>query len=210
LLLSTLKIPVLSLLKASVVKLLDTDKFVLKFNSLLLFISLIINIEYSVFLLNKIRALSTNKFKQYLNDAIKSDEITISLNDISTDTINDNYEINSKVLNINSNGIFIITGECNECQILINENLEITLTINSISIDNSNTGPFVISKKSKVNLILVGESTITDNESNEDSESFEGAAIKFKKSSSLSINGDGKLNVNGNEKIGSKVQKVVH
>ena len=138
---------------------------------------------------------------------IKSDEITISLNDISTDTINDNYEINSKVLNINSNGIFIITGECNECQILINENLEITLTINSISIDNSNTGPFVISKKSKVNLILVGESTITDNESNEDSESFEGAAIKFKKSSSLSINGDGKLNVNGNIKNGIKGAK---
>ena len=138
---------------------------------------------------------------------IKSDDISISLNDISTDTINENYEINSNVLNITSSRTFIITGECTECQILIYENLKITLTINSISLDNSNTGPFVISKKSKVNLILVGESTINDNESNEDSELFEGAAIKFKKSSSLTIDGDGKLNVNGNIKNGIKGAK---
>ena len=138
---------------------------------------------------------------------IKSDDISISLNDITTDTINENYEINSKVLNITSSRTFIITGECTECQILIYENLKITLTINSISLDNSNTGPFVISKKSKVNLILVGESTINDNESNEDSELFEGAAIKFKKSSSLTIDGDGKLNVNGNIKNGIKGAK---
>ena len=138
---------------------------------------------------------------------IKSDDISISLNDITTDTINENYEINSNVLNITSSGTFIITGECTECQILIYENLKITLTINSISLDNSNTGPFVISKKSKVNLILVGESTINDNESNEDSELFEGAAIKFKKSSSLTIDGDGKLNVNGNIKNGIKGAK---
>ena len=59
---------------------------------------------------------------------------------------------------------------------------------------------------------MEGESTITDKEpaDNEDSEdeavkdAFEGAGIKFKNSSSLTISGVGKLNVNGNTKNGIK------
>ena len=135
-----------------------------------------------------------------------STQTSISLNDIGTDVTNDNYKIESKVLSLTKSGTFKISGSCNECQIAINKQLEITLTISSISIDNSNTGPFVIKKSSTLNLILEGQSTITDNESldNEESDDFEGAGIKIKTSSSLTIGGSGKLTVNGNPKNGIK------
>lgn len=135
-----------------------------------------------------------------------STQTSISLNDIGTDVTNEDYKIESKVLSLIKSGNFIISGSCTECQIAINKQLEITLTISSISIDNSNTGPFVIKKSSTLNLILEGQSTITDNESldNEESDDFEGAGIKIKSSSSLTISGSGKLTVNGNSKNGIK------
>ena len=136
---------------------------------------------------------------------IKSEEISISLNEIETEVLdNENYIISSSILNITTGGDYKITGKCSECQILIDQGINVSLTVNSIEIDNSNTCPLLISKKAKVNLILEGESSITDNEINEDSESFEGAGIKFKKSSSLTINGEGKLKVISNIKNGIK------
>ena len=136
---------------------------------------------------------------------IKSEEISISLNEIETEVLdNQNYIISSSILNITTGGDYKITGKCSECQILIDQGIDVSLTVNSIEIDNSNTCPLLISKKAKVNLILEGESSITDNEINEDSESFEGAGIKFKKSSSLTINGEGKLKVISNIKNGIK------
>ena len=136
---------------------------------------------------------------------IKSEEISISLNEIETEVLdNENYIISSSILNITTGGDYKITGKCSECQILIDQGIDVSLTVNSIEIDNSNTCPLLISKMAKVNLILEGESSITDNEINEDSESFEGAGIKFKKSSSLTINGEGKLKVISNIKNGIK------
>ena len=116
----------------------------------------------------------------------------------------ENYIISSSILNITTGGDYKITGKCSECQIVIEQGINVSLTINSIGIDNSKTCPFLISKKAKVNLILEGESSITDDELTEDSESFEGAGIKFKKSSSLTINGEGKLKVISNIKNGIK------
>lgn len=135
---------------------------------------------------------------------LKSEDISISLDSIQTDVDKQIYVISSSVLNITASGNYTISGKCSECQILIDEEKEVTLTIDSIELDNSNTCPFLISKKAKVKLILNGESTITDKEKNEDSESFEGAGIKFKKSSSLTIEGEGKLNVISDIKNGIK------
>jgi len=136
---------------------------------------------------------------------IKSEIISISLNEIQTEVLDkENYIISSSILNITTGGDYKITGKCSECQIVIEQGIDVSLTINSIGIDNSKTCPFLISKKAKVNLILEGESSITDDELTEDSESFEGAGIKFKKSSSLTINGEGKLKVISNIKNGIK------
>ena len=132
--------------------------------------------------------------------------IDITLTSILEDTTTDNYKIAKNILSILSNGEYKISGACSECQIAINKGLSVSITLNSISIDNSNTGPFVIKKNANVNLILEGESKIVDNEvaENEDSDDFEGAGIKFKNSSSLTISGTGKLKVIGNPKNGIK------
>ena len=133
---------------------------------------------------------------------IKSVDITLSstMSDIEEST----YTIKSNVLTLNSNSEYTISGSCSECQIEVAKQISATITLNSITIDNSQTGPFVIKKGAIVNLILSGESTITDNETNEESSDFEGAAIKFKSSSNLTISGDGKLNIIGNIKNGIK------
>ena len=132
--------------------------------------------------------------------------IDIALTSMMTDITNDNYKISNNIVSIKANGVYKFTGSCSECQISVGKGLTVDITLSSIKIDNSNTGPFVIKKESTVNLILEGESTITDNESieNEELDDFEGAAIKFKNSSSLIIKGSGKLNVVGNPKNGIK------
>ena len=141
---------------------------------------------------------------------INSEKIAISLNDIETDVENDNYKIASKVLNLISDSEYKISGSCTECKINVNQNTDMTITLNSISLINSNDGPFIIGKSAKVNLILEGESEINDNEDiNKDDteETFEGAGIKFKASSSLTISGSGKLTVIGTPKNGIKGAK---
>ena len=140
---------------------------------------------------------------------INTEEITISLNDIGTDVTNDNYEIASNILTLKTNKDFVLTGSCNECQIIVSQKTEMKITIKSIHLDNSNTGPFIISKSAKVNLILEGESSVLDKEdiNNEEEDSFEGAGIKFKSSSSLTISGDGTLLVSGSAKNGIKGAK---
>ena len=140
---------------------------------------------------------------------INSEEISISLDDIETDISNDNYEVASKVLTLKTKNDYIISGSCKECQLNVAQKIEMKITLNSISMDNANTGPFIIGKSAKVELILEGESSIIDNEDikNENETSFEGAGIKFKGSSSLTINGDGKLRVLGNSKNGIKGAK---
>lgn len=145
---------------------------------------------------------------------VKAEEIVISLNEIETDVKdNNNYEIADKVLTLKKNNVeYKISGTCTECQIVIKKEINVQITISSIQIDNSNTGPFVIKKSAVVNLILEGESQITDNENSENESStdtaiaglFEGAGIKFKNSSTLTISGNGQLTVNGNTKNGIK------
>ena len=141
---------------------------------------------------------------------INSEEISISLDDIETNVENDKYQIASKVLNLNTNNEYKISGSCTECKIKVNQKTDMTITLNSISLSNSNDGPFIIGKSAKVNLILEGESTISDDEDitkDDTEEIFEGAGIKFKSSSSLVISGTGKLTVIGTPKNGIKGAK---
>lgn len=142
----------------------------------------------------------------FLCNKVNSEEISISLNDIGTDISKENYQIKSKVLTLNSNVDYKISGSCNECQISVKKSTKTKITLNSIYIDNSITGPFIIGNSAEVNLVLTGESNILDKEdiNNENSDDFEGAGIKFKSSSSLTISGSGKLTVVGNPKNGIK------
>ena len=126
--------------------------------------------------------------------------LSSSLEDISQET----YEISNKIVKLISNTDYTIKGTCSECGIEIKKGTSPTVTLNSITIDNSNTGPFVIKKNCDVKLILVGTSKITDKEADETLSDFEGAGIKFKSGSNLTISGTGNLIILGNIKNGVK------
>ena len=133
-----------------------------------------------------------------------SNSVTITLSSSMTDTTEDTYQIKSNILTLSSNEEYIIKGSCSECGIEVKKGTSPTITLSSISIDNSQTGPFIIKKSANVNLILEGISTIIDKETDENSSDFEGAGIKFKSGSNLTISGTGTLIVNGNIKNGIK------
>ena len=135
---------------------------------------------------------------------IQVQSVDITLSSSMTDTNSDTYSIVSNVVTLKSETEYKLSGTCSECQIVVNKEITTTITLDSISIDNSKTGPFVIKKNSVVNLVLNGESTIIDKETDETLDDYEGAGIKFKSGSSLTISGSGTLNVNGNIKNGIK------
>ena len=133
-----------------------------------------------------------------------SNSIQITLASSMEDTTSDNYQIKSNILTLLSNEEYIIKGSCSECGIEVKKATSPTITLSSISIDNSQTGPFVIKKGANVKLILEGISKIVDKEINETLDDFEGAGIKFKSGSNLTISGSGTLIVLGNIKNGIK------
>ena len=130
--------------------------------------------------------------------------VTITLSSSMADSTQDSYEIKSNILTLKSNEEYIIKGSCSECGIEVSKGISPTITLSSISIDNSKTGPFVIKKSCTVKLILEGKSTIIDKETDENADDFEGAGIKFKSGNNLYISGSGTLIVKGNIKNGIK------
>ena len=136
--------------------------------------------------------------------SLVSNSVEITLSSSMEDTTTDNYQIKSNILTLLSNEEYIIKGSCSECGIEVKKATSPIITLNSISIDNSQTGPFVIKKEANVKLILEGISKIIDKETNETSDDFEGAGIKFKSGSNLTISGTGTLIVIGNIKNGIK------
>lgn len=123
-----------------------------------------------------------------------------------TETVSSSgYTIDGKSLTITSNGTYRINGSCDEGKIEVSKNLSnVTLILDNLTLSNSDTAPIIVKKSSSVLMKLVGTSTITNNEEaskeTTDPDNFEGAAIKVKSGSSLTIFGDGTLNAAGNAK----------
>ena len=111
-----------------------------------------------------------------ISSVFNSVEITLSSS--MEDTTADTYVIKNNILTLNSDEEYIIKGTCSECGIEVKKGTSPEITLSSVTIDNSATGPFIIKKSTNVNLILEGISTITDNESDESLSDFEGAGIK--------------------------------
>ncbi len=115
------------------------------------------------------------------------------------------YTISGTTLTITEAGTYRITGSCAEGNIVVGKGLTgVTLVLDSLSLTSSETAPIVVKKTSSVLIKLVGESTLTNSEDSAkettDPDNFEGAAVKVKSGSSLTIFGDGTLNALGNAK----------
>ena len=141
------------------------------------------------------------------SDAIAANTFVFSDAGITAGSGSAGYEIDGTVLNITAAGSYTVTGSCAEGSVVVAKGVSgVTLTLNNLTLSASATAPVVIKKNASVNLVLSGTSTLSDNESlaNEENEDFEGAAIKVKSGSSLTISGSGVLNVNGTCKNGIK------
>ena len=115
------------------------------------------------------------------------------------------YTITGTTLSITAAGTYRVKGSCTEGKIEVAKGLsDVTLILDNLTLANSNTAPIVIKKTTSTLIKLVGTSTITNNEDaareTTDPDNYEGAAIKVKSGSSLTVFGDGTLKAIGNSK----------
>ena len=132
--------------------------------------------------------------------------LTFSDSGITASGAEEGYEIDGTDLKITAAGTYVVTGSCSEGSITVKKGTTgVTLVLNNLTLASSATAPLSCNKTTEVNLILEGTSTLTDNEdpANEDSadetvaDAFEGAALKVKSGSSLTISGTGTLTADG-------------
>ena len=141
-------------------------------------------------------------------DTAQTAILTFSSNTVTETVHGAGYSVSGTTLTITASGTYRVTGQCSEGSIVVAKSLSgVTLILDNLELSSAVTAPIVVKKQSSVALELEGESVLTDNEdsSTEDTNAdFEGACIKVKSGSSLTISGDGTLRAFGNAKNGLK------
>lgn len=116
------------------------------------------------------------------------------------------YKISGTDLTINSAGTYVVSGKCVEGSITVKKGTTgVVLVLDTLTLTSSSTAPVSVNKGAEAEIVIKGTNTLTDSENpaNETSsdttvaDAFEGAGIKVKSGSSLTITGTGTLNVNG-------------
>ncbi len=119
-------------------------------------------------------------------------------------------ESNSSV-KITSAGTYIITGTCTDGNIAVKKGTTgVVLILKDLDLTSTTGATVSLNKGTEVKVLIEGTVTLTDAEdiANEDSDDFDGAALKAKAGSSVVIGGSGTLNVNGSCKNGIKVSDL--
>jgi hypothetical protein len=154
--------------------------------------------------------LMLSMFPMTTASAYSKERVTLTFSDsaITPSADSSGYSISGTTLNITAKGTYRITGSCSEGSVIVAGSLsDVTLILDDLTLTSAVTAPIVVKKSSNVLVKLEGSTTLTDNEdasTEETNSDFEGAAIKFKSSSSLTMFGSGTLNINGNAKNGIK------
>ncbi len=115
------------------------------------------------------------------------------------------YEIDGTTLTITSSGVFGITGSCSEGNIVVGKSVTgVVLLLQDLTLSAASTAPVVCKSCSGVTLFAMGTVNLTNNETDETLDSYEGAAIKVKSGASLTVEGSGTLNITNAVKNGIK------
>ena len=110
------------------------------------------------------------------------------------------YSISGTNLSISAAGVYKLTGSCANGSVTVKASTTgVTLILDDLTLTSTSAGPIVCNKNTEVTIEAVGTSTLTETGS-----SSEGAGIKAKGSSKLTLTGSGILNVVGNIKNGIK------
>ncbi len=126
----------------------------------------------------------------------------------ASDAEGSGFEIDGTSLKITESGVYTVTGSCDEGSVTVKKGTtDVTLVLEDLELSSSTTAPVSCNKGTETTIYVAGTVTLTDNEdiANEESDDFEGAAIKVKsEDATLVITGPGILNLNGNAKNGIK------
>ena len=112
---------------------------------------------------------------------------------------------------ISSSGTYIITGTCSNGNIAVKKGTTgVVLILKDLDLTSTTGATVSLNKGTEVKVIIEGSVKLTDAEdiANEDSEDFDGAALKAKAGSSVVLTGTGTLTVNGSCKHGIKVSDL--
>ena len=136
---------------------------------------------------------------------LNSTIITFSNDCIYSDGKYDGYSIKDNNLEIKNSGVYVIKGECNDGTISVKKDVkDVVLVLDNLSLTSKNSAPLLIKASSEVIVHLVGNSSLVDGELDASAKTYEGASIKLKNSSKLTVCGDGVLNIDGSSKNGIK------
>ena len=113
------------------------------------------------------------------------------------------FSVNGTTLTIKESGTYTVTGSCSEGNIEIAKGISVTLYMCDFYLKSELTAPVVVKKGSSLLLLVQGDCTLIsaenpENENSSDEEiadAFEGAAIKVKSASNLTVSGSGTLNI---------------
>ena len=140
--------------------------------------------------------------------AISADTVlTFSDNAVTASGSAAGYEIDGTDLTVTEAGTYILTGSCADGSVTVKKGTtDVTLVLNGLNLTSTDSAALGVNKESQVALKVTGTNTLTDAEdiANEESEDFDGAAVKVKSGASLTVTGDGTLTVNGSCKNGIK------
>ncbi len=146
---------------------------------------------------------------------IKTSDLTEnSAEDLSADYANATtitMSSSNNSVKISSSGTYIITGTCTDGNIAVKKGTTgVVLILKDLDLTSTTGATVSLNKGTEVKVIIEGNVTLTDAEdiANEDSDDFDGAALKAKAGSSVVLTGTGTLTVNGSCKHGIKVSDL--
>ena len=150
---------------------------------------------------------SPSEIVESANTSNSAESLTADTANATTIIVSDS---NSDV-KIKESGTYIITGSASDGNITVKKGVTgVVLVLKDLSLTSSTGATLSINKGSEVKVVVEGTVTLTDAEdiANEDSDDYDGAAIKVKVGASAVITGTGTLNVNGNCEHGIKVSSL--
>lgn len=118
------------------------------------------------------------------------------------------FEISGTELTITDSGVYTVTGKCSNGNIAVKKGTtSVVLILENLTLSCDYSAPVVSKKNTATTIFVSGNVTLTDNEdpANETSsdvevaDAFEGAGIKAKSGSTLRIEGNGTLTVDGSK-----------
>lgn len=133
-------------------------------------------------------------------DETKISEKTSEIIDFSNlNTISDEVQSDGTTITINKAGDYVLQGQSENGQVIINApDEEVNITLKNLDLSSTTTSAITVIDADKVNIILEGETTLSDTEQNTDTYQ----APLFIDEVETHILGDGILNLNGNYQEG--------